>query len=202
MQEAWERVRQRVRELRLPVGPCLSPAALESFERQHCVRLPEDYRWFLANVGNGSVGPPFFGLVPIGETWDWSYPEDREFWGSLPAVAEPFPFTEKWWWDDTEPTWDTLRNRVWKGSISLGTDGCGLGYYLIVSGPERGQIWEFHDLGINPVEPRHGFAEWFSAWLERKREAKFEGCLDHPNYRRFKRWLGEQSAEQLYAPSA
>jgi hypothetical protein len=194
MKEDWDRVRQMVRELRVPVGPCLSPAALETFEDQHCVRLPEDYRWFLEHIGNGCVGPPTYGLMPLGETWDFAYPEWRAFWGSLPAIAEPFPFTEKWWWDDSEPTWETLRNRVWKGSLSLGTDGCGLGYYLIVSGAERGHIWEFHDLGIDPLEPRQGFMEWFAGWLERNKTKRLDLSLSRPSlsFRAFREWLEEQ----------
>jgi hypothetical protein len=79
--------------------------------------------------------------------------------------------------------------------VSLGGDGCGLGYYLIISGPERGHIWEFHDLGINPLQPRQGFMEWFGAWLERRKSSTFDGYLSQGNFRQFRRWLEEQGPE-------
>ena len=37
---------------------------LSGFEREHDVRLPEDYRAYLANLGNGGAGP-FYGLSAL-----------------------------------------------------------------------------------------------------------------------------------------
>lgn len=60
------------------------------------------------------------------------------------------------------------------GSIPIATKGCNLGVSLVVSGPERGNIW--YDLradmeGITPASkpgsPRLTFLQWYEDWLDR-----------------------------------
>ena len=61
------------------LGPVLSESTLSDFESNHSVRLPEDYRRFLATIGNGGAGP-FFGLEPLG-----AFGRD---------LSKPFPLTQ------------------------------------------------------------------------------------------------------------
>ncbi|SAM05336.1 hypothetical protein [Absidia glauca] len=71
-------------------APPLSAQALEKFECEHTVRLPEDYRFFLTLIGNGGQsGPCFEGVLPLGVFPFTSNPESL-----LNNLPDLFPFTE------------------------------------------------------------------------------------------------------------
>jgi len=63
------------------------------------------------------------------------------------------------------------RIRRTRGSIVLGTDGCGMYWHLIVTGPHCGHIWLITSEGATPfgAEFGHttresGFADWVKHW--------------------------------------
>ncbi|BCY07776.1 SMI1/KNR4 family protein [Actinoplanes sp. L3-i22] len=143
--------------------------AVHAFESEHGVTLPEPYRTFVAEVSDGShVGPPDYGLVALADL-----PSD---WGpgrSERVLARPFPLTTEWLWegDDEEPDDERLEQTFNDGSVVLGTDGCGLYWHLVVTGPHRGQVWMISGEGAIPFgaefgrgggEP--GFAGWVRHW--------------------------------------
>ncbi len=43
----------------------LTETEVASFEKEHEISLPSDYRNFLLTVGNGGDGPPEYGLLKI-----------------------------------------------------------------------------------------------------------------------------------------
>jgi hypothetical protein len=44
------------------MNPCLKEAEISAFEKRYHIELPQDYRLFLMEVGNGGKGPPYYGL--------------------------------------------------------------------------------------------------------------------------------------------
>jgi hypothetical protein len=55
------------------------------------------------------------------------------------------------------------------GSIVLGTDGCGMYWHLIVTGPHRGHIWNISGEGAAPFGSEFGFTTGdpgFAGWVE------------------------------------
>ncbi|MQY38899.1 hypothetical protein SRB17_69140 [Streptomyces sp. RB17] len=141
--------------------------AVRAFEAEHQVVLPEPYRTFVAEVTDGSYqGPPEYGLVGLAEG------------GGRQRLSEPFPLTRMWLWeggDDGgyENPEAVIERVVRDGSIVLGTDGCGMDWHLIVSGPHRGHIWLITGEGAAPfgtefghttAEP--GFAGWVRHWAD------------------------------------
>jgi hypothetical protein len=131
------------------------------------VRLPDDYRRFLIIVGNGGAGPPHYGMLALGAI-------EKGYWRDPDRVARelsmPFFFTERWVWDDGEVDDDELDD-LHHGLLPLGTEGCGEDWMLVVTGADRGRVWNVGDLGISPCEPPRDFLGWFEDWLEgRERE--------------------------------
>lgn len=148
---------------------------VRSFEREHRIVLPEPYRTFVAEISNGSSeGPPDYGFVGLGQLpSDWGADRPRR------VLAEPFPLTEAWIWEDEtrpEDEWaDDLDAVFDHGSLVLGTDGCGLYWHLIVTGPHRGHIWCITGEGAVPfgaefgsTTGQPGFAGWVRHWAHGK----------------------------------
>ncbi|MFF8288211.1 SMI1/KNR4 family protein [Streptomyces sp. NPDC016309] len=168
-------------------APALGWAAVHAFEAEHGVVLPEPYRTCVAEVADGSpAGPPDYGMTALAELpacWGDDRPE-RD-------LSRPFPLTEAWSWEDDERPEEEIEplvDRVFDhGSLVLGTDGCGMYWHLVITGPGRGSVWHISGEGAVPfaarpaaqpataepatAEPRHapgpaggGFAAWVAHW--------------------------------------
>lgn len=140
--------------------------AVRAFEAEHGIVVPEPYRTFVAEMTDGSyAGPPDYGLVGLAEL-----PND---WGDgrpQRDLSRPFPLTEAWLWEDDERPEEEIEPILGQvfdhGSIVLGTDGCGMYWHLVVTGPQRGHIWNICGEGAIPFGA--GFAEWVAHWAAGK----------------------------------
>jgi hypothetical protein len=149
--------------------------AVHAFEAEHGIVLPEPYRTCVAEISDGcGFGPPDRGLLgltekPDGLGVDW---DARD-------LAKPFPLTEMWVWeaDDrglSQQELNAVLDPVFKhGSVVLGTDGCGMDWYLVVTGEHRGHIWNISGEGAGPfgsefgyTTGRSGFAGWVQHWAD------------------------------------
>ncbi|MER6095008.1 SMI1/KNR4 family protein [Streptomyces sp. NPDC001728] len=175
-------VRARVRELagldpewtrsgarthRYELTPALPEAAISAFEQRHGIRLPPDYRAFVAEVGDGPAGPAH-GLMPLttprpeadeDDPWavDGEWEEDR-----LPGrLAAPFALTE--------PLPGAIgvhaAEELVPGTLMLAEEGCGLYIRLVLTGPRAGEIWRLDPDwgGFVPAHP--DFRAWYTTWL-------------------------------------
>ncbi|MFD6659250.1 SMI1/KNR4 family protein [Streptomyces parvus] len=161
--------------------PPVGSAAVRSFEAEHGIVLPEPYRTCVAEICDGlRAGPPYYGLLPLAQTPpDWGAGRPRRL------LAEPFPLTDAWLWEaeenesapqDQEQELDERMASVFDhGSLLLGTDGCGMYWHLIVTGPQRGHVWLIDENGAIPFGTRPGtslmpgtpgFAGWVTQWAE------------------------------------
>ncbi|MFE6888160.1 SMI1/KNR4 family protein [Streptomyces sp. NPDC057694] len=153
--------------------------AVRSFETEHGVVLPEPYRTLVADICDGlPAGPPHYGLLPFAQT-----PPD---WGSHRPerlLAEPFPLTAPWLWEEDEDAQSLSEEELEAqadcvtdhGSLLLGTDGCGMYWHLIITGPQRGHVWLIDENGAVPFGTRPdtslmpgtpGFTGWVTHWAE------------------------------------
>jgi SMI1 / KNR4 family (SUKH-1) len=133
----------QLQETEICLGPCVEEAALARFENRNGIRLPTGYREFLLRVGNGGDRLETFDPDVV-----------------LEKVGLPFPLTAVWVWDE-----DPDADDCWNGWIYIGTDGCDTNWVLIVTGPERGQVWEIEGQGAQPCAPARDFLEWYLLWV-------------------------------------
>jgi hypothetical protein len=176
MDEQISRIKRKLAAKNHSLGPVLTESEIAAFEARHRVRLPECYRRFLLEVGNGGYGPPQTGIARLGEPPVEMTEEERRPWVDFEVLACDFPFTESWCWEDEPDMWDAAGRdwsseakaklaRIERGNLCLGGDGCGQSWHLIVTGPERGNVWFFADVGITPTVPKRDFLRWYEDWL-------------------------------------
>jgi hypothetical protein len=162
---------------RYQLNRCLAETEILAFESHQRVSLPEDYRNFILQIGNGGAGP-FYGIYPLGQDGDrpmresvldnlhkwflhqdsWDAPSDEEH-----TVFEHPDFDEAHYFSDD----------VMQGAMPICTQGCATDYWLVVSGPVKGTIWlddRANGNGIEPMEDDDGdlvkFGAWYLEWLQ------------------------------------
>jgi hypothetical protein len=74
------------------LNPTLSAADIDAFERRVGIRVPDDYRLFLTEIGNGGYGPGE-GLEPLGSCMGREWPAERF---RMPFPLEEPLHTEEW----------------------------------------------------------------------------------------------------------
>ena len=148
------------------LAPPVREELVATFERDHAVRLPEDYRWFVLHAGNGGVGPPYYGLEPLSDLLiegnSFLPPEENR----NSRLSHAFPGRESDW-ADWEPE---LADEAWiaheAGRLLLGTDGCAILWVLALTGPARGEVWRLGDAAA--ARAGSSFLDWYAEWLERR----------------------------------
>lgn len=135
---------------RYKLGATWTEKQLLHFEQKNRISLPEDYRLFLKEIGNGGAGP-YYGLHSL---------EEAAQYGDL---SQPFPWTQETDFHADELTQIDARDEH-PGALQLCHVGCAIYIHLVVNGPSRGTIWnadeDFHPTGMS-------FIAWYSQWLQR-----------------------------------
>ncbi len=172
----------------------LNPPVPEDFvrdvEEQCGFTLPEDYRRFITQVGDGGAGPDY-GIAPFRDFWKYGYFQEDRFAehhrrGWRRSLVRPFSIRPLLWeerdncmcdpevyemhpehffvWEKPENEWET----PWStdGFFCLGDKGCGWGYGIVLNGEKRGQLFTTDHEGGFALEA-YSFNEFYSRYLER-----------------------------------
>jgi hypothetical protein len=144
--------------------------AVRAFEADNRIMLPEPYRTFVAEIGDGLGYYP----VTLGRP-----PRDLRRHQRARDLARPFPLTEAWIWEnDPRPELpESYREAVsCHGSLVVSYEGCGMNWRLIVTGPHRGHMWDFGGEGVQPWGAEFGYttgASGFAGWVKHKADGKW-----------------------------
>ena len=174
------------------MNPALQESEAASFERDHKIALPPDYRQFLTCVGNGGAGP-FYGVFPLGlmdDNLDFRPRQEND--GVVGNLLKPFTFQDEWNDLSGQPDADLLKRnpdeydrqielfdaRYWtselvNGAVPICHEGCALRIWLVVTGKQAGQLWEDRRseyAGLRPIRLADGsaarFSQWYMEWLD------------------------------------
>lgn len=160
-----KRIREKVSALNIKMGECLTEEVILPFESRCKIQLPQAYRIFLKQVGNG--------CTHMLEGCRFNRLEDIAF----QDLSRPFMLEEAWIWEDDDRDEETIKaemeNEVYQGNIELINLGDNLSYNLIVTGKCQGEVWNFSDVGVQPCCERQDFWGWFELWLD---------CQDETDY--------------------
>ncbi|EOD70399.1 hypothetical protein H480_01142, partial [Amycolatopsis vancoresmycina DSM 44592] len=146
------------------LNPALPEHEVSAFEAAHGIRLPESYRTFLLEVGDGGAGPGY-GLLRLAD----AYAEVSDsFPGHLrvPSPFRPGRWFENGWWDGFWGPDD--RPDPVQGTLAVVHHGC-TGYtHLVVSGPGRGRLVNLDLNGVPApyVLEDEDFLAWYHRWLD------------------------------------
>ncbi|MER7832295.1 SMI1/KNR4 family protein [Streptomyces sp. NPDC095602] len=176
-----------------PLEDPLTEEELADLELYCGVRLPDEYRDFLLHVGAGGAGPTY-GVFPVRRDADgaWQWHGDGGDMTLPKRLAEPFrqhvnpeeldalladqPDEEAYEdiddYDTANDAWEErLFATLWSddhtvGAICLCHLGCAQRQWLVVSGPERGRMWDDARCDYVDLEPLGvTFAQWYLNWL-------------------------------------
>jgi hypothetical protein len=165
------------------LGTALTESALQAMEREFGVTLPTAYRQFLRQIGHGGAGP-YYGLFTLND-------EDSENITSVESLSQPFTWTEAFnaagrenscedGVDEFVET-DEFQQMDLPGALYISNYGCALRFFLIVTGPCKGEVWHDwrgEDSGVYPAVDatgrRLGFLEWYERWLDQSIENMIE----------------------------
>lgn len=173
---------------------CLSSAEVSCLESKCNIVLPEIYRQFLLEFGNGGAGPGY-GLLEINIENLLVDASESNF------LSQPFLLTKEWNdLDLLEVSNENSANSYFdskyiNGTIVVAEYGCGIQARLVITGEEQGNIWiddRTNEAGIYPLTSHYAaffhddpdieadlyesveevkealnFYEWYNDWLNR-----------------------------------
>ncbi len=158
-----------------------SEIELKDFETKYKITLPEPYRFFLKEIGNGGAGP-YYGLEKL-ESGIYLDLDNKNSTFQVDPSKE-FQFTEAWnleFDDSDEETYFKQKDEIYfddgwvNGLLRICNYGCGVSINLVVNGKEYGNIWvddRCNDGGIYPDKhfgnkARIDFLSWYELWLDK-----------------------------------
>jgi SMI1 / KNR4 family (SUKH-1) len=162
------------------LNPCLSPDEVQDFEIQHKVSLPDDYKQFLLELGNGGAGP-YYGLAKLQNSHPKhmiALPWTQEYWDNQPfdSLSKDFPYTgnreqdviiaDSFYDDNGDDKGSSDDN--YSGMLVISHQGCTCWNLLVINGQFKGAIWEYEGSGGDLdgfTNTNKDFKTWYMEWL-------------------------------------
>lgn len=171
---------------RYRIGPPLSHEQIKSFENKYSIKLPECYRAFVSNIGNGgksyrgSAAGPYYGIYPLGRMVDEIVTDPMPFLKALPSIHSTMS-DEAWEHltraldgDLAASKYQQLLGTIYSGALPIGSQGCAYLHTLVLNGPDRGRVV---NLDLEHSKPKFAFEANFLDWYERWLDEVISGIL-------------------------
>lgn len=154
------------------LNPPVSREEVAALEGDFNIKLPEDYVYFLTEIGNGGAGP-YYGLYSLEELRKRQYCKRQD--EKKPLVIDSSLSKETWnalmeemdTGDDDK--YDELEEQINTGVFIIGTQGCTYDNLLMCSGSETGKMvyidWNL-EYDYPPVLTKMSFWDWYTGFFE------------------------------------
>ena len=163
------------------IGSSLTLDEVVSFEKKYSITLPDCYRSFLLEVGNGGSSyleagaGPFYGIYAMGSQVGELLETPELYLHKEPQIS-PEMSDEMWSEltkrlnDDDEISdadYELELGKVFSGLLPIGSQGCSSLHVLIVSGEDAGRVVNLDmDLHTPKVCYEDNFLDWYERWLD------------------------------------
>lgn len=164
------------------INPPASINEVEAFEKRYSVQLPDCYRAFVLQVGNGgtsymnSGAGPFYGIYTLGEHLGQmvdgnpqSYLNNEsplfpnlsnEDWDSMSKVLADDNISDEDYYKELE--------KIYSGILPIGLQGCTYLHGLVLNGTHKGKVVNLELSGdYKPIFANDkNFLAWYERWLD------------------------------------
>lgn len=151
------------------LNPPMPQEKVEAIEAAYGFILPDEYKKFITQIGNGGDIPSLHEddpcrFIPFKDTSD------------LKEAGYDFPLSESWEWDTdfnfsmSDPKDAEKWNSVHKNGIIVLAEenvGGGQSYFLIIAGKRKGEVWERDESGVLRLSGCT-FLDWMELCLSEK----------------------------------
>ena len=124
-----EHIKAKIAQKNIDLGPTVSEAEIIAFECACNTRLPQAYRLFLLEVGDGWNNPAAEGIAS---------PIHRLAEIERKDLSLPMTLTDGWVWEDEEDeeqlSDESFECKLGNQGVELMDEGCGMTYELITAG--------------------------------------------------------------------
>lgn len=154
------------------LNPPVSKDEVLKLEADFNIKLPEDYVYFLTEIGNGGAGP-YYGLYSLEELRKHQYCMHQD--NKLNPVID-INLSKEMWKDlieqmdtDDDILYDEIEQHINTGVFIIGTQGCTYDNLLMCKGSESGNIvyidWNLES-EYPPFLTKMSFWEWYIGFFQ------------------------------------
>ncbi|BDD10825.1 hypothetical protein FUAX_32570 [Fulvitalea axinellae] len=168
-----------------------SPANAEdvmAFEKKYSVSLPDCFKAFILQVGNGGSGfqtsgaGPFYGIYPFDKGVGYLMYDDIEMYLKKDCTLWPGITDEDWEKisekaesdDISDDEYEEEIGRIYGGILPIGSQGCTYLHGMVLAGKYRGKVV---NMDMDFQKPRFTFEDNFLDWYERWLDEVISGDL-------------------------
>jgi hypothetical protein len=181
-------------------SPCLTEAETIAIEQRFDIHLPDDYRTFLMEVGDGGAGP-YYGLYTLTQGIEIAARKARQETADA-VLKRSFPLTSPLALRDRSDKAaveaflaEIMKTSYVHGTLPLADFGCGIDALLVVTGEVRGTMWlddRGSDNGVWPICIVDGKAD-FTIGLQHVYDGGDPAELQYLDFARwYEYWLDER----------
>jgi len=159
-------------ERKYSLNPTVGIDKVREFEKKHTILLPEEYVYFLTQVGNGGAGPAHYDLYPLEklEYYNDEYIANiNKYPVFIDAKVDSITWEEftKGARESHGDQYDEYIEKISAQVLVIASKGCCYDTILMLGGSEKGKIvdmdWEFN----NPPDlTNKKFLEWYIEYFE------------------------------------